>query len=101
MKNENVIKFGQINTIEGYSYLALLFIAMPMKYLLGIAMAVKVVGMIHGILFIIFCLLLFKASLEAKWPFKENILFFIASLIPFGTFFTKNRIRTYELKSFV
>ncbi len=101
MKNENVVKFGQINTIEGYSYLALVFIAMPMKYLFGIAMAVKIVGMIHGILFIIFCMLLVKAWQEAKWPFRENVLFFVASLIPFGTFFTKNRIKTYELKSFV
>jgi integral membrane protein len=96
MKNENVVKFGWINTIEGYSYLALVFIAMPMKYLLGIAMAVKIVGMIHGILFVLFCLLLTKAWQEAKWPFKETIIFFVASLIPFGTFFTKNRIKTYE-----
>ena len=98
MKNENVVKFGQINTIEGYSYLALVFIAMPMKYLLAMPLAVKVVGMIHGVLFIIFCLLLVKAWQESKWPFRENIIFFIASL---GTFFTKNKIKTYELKSFV
>ena len=96
MKNENVVKFGQINTIEGYSYLALVFIAMPMKYLMGMPIAVKIVGMIHGILFIIFCWLLIKAWKEAEWEFKENIIFFIASLIPFGTFFTKAKIKTYE-----
>lgn len=101
MKNKSVVKFGLINTIEGYSYLALVFIAMPMKYLLGIAMAVKIIGMIHGILFIIFCLLLVAAWQEARWSFKENLIFFIASLIPFGTFFTKNRIKTYELKSLI
>ena len=96
MKNENVVKFGHINTIEGYSYLALVFIAMPMKYFMDIPMAVKVVGMIHGILFILFCILLAKAWYEAKWPFKESAIFFIASLIPFGTFFTKAKIKTYE-----
>jgi integral membrane protein len=94
--NKNVKKFGIINTIEGYSYIILVFIAMPMKYLLEIPLAVKVVGMIHGVLFIIFCLLLVKAWQESKWPFKENIIFFIASLIPFGTFFTKSKIKTYE-----
>ncbi len=67
-----------------------------MKYLLEIPLAVKVVGMAHGVLFIIFCLLLVKAWQESKWPFKENIIFFIASLIPFGTFFTKSKIKTYE-----
>jgi len=101
MRNENVVKFGQINTIEGYSYLVLVFIAMPLKYLFAIPLAVKVVGMIHGVLFIMFCYYLVKAWQESKWSFKENIIFFIASLIPFGTFFTKTKIKTYELKSFV
>ncbi|MDY0232878.1 MAG: DUF3817 domain-containing protein [Sulfurimonas sp.] len=96
MIKNSVKKFGYINTIEGYSYLLLLFVAMPMKYLLGIAVAVKIVGMIHGILFIIFCALLIKAWEETKWPFSESLIFFIASLLPFGTFFTKKRIKSYE-----
>jgi len=96
MIKTGVKKFGLINTIEGYSYLALLFVAMPLKYLLDIAIAVKIVGMIHGILFIIFCILLAIAWQETKWSIKESILFFIASLIPFGTFFTKNKIKSYE-----
>ncbi|MDD2652731.1 MAG: DUF3817 domain-containing protein [Sulfurimonas sp.] len=99
MKNENVIKFGSINSIEGYSYLALVFIAMPMKYLFAVPMAVKVVGMIHGILFILFCYYLVKAWQEAEWSVGDSTLFFIASLIPFGTFFTKKSIASYELKS--
>ena len=96
MVNENVRKFGLINTIEGYSYILLLFVAMPMKYLLGIPMAVKIVGMVHGILFIMFCMLLFRAWQDVNWPFKNNIVFFAASLVPFGTFFTKSKIKTYE-----
>ncbi|MDA3909317.1 MAG: DUF3817 domain-containing protein [Sulfurimonas sp.] len=95
MKN-SVKKFGQINSIEGYSYLILLFIAMPMKYEFGYPMAVKIAGMIHGILFILFCLLLVIAWKDSKWSFSENIIFFVASLIPFGTFYTKNRIKAYE-----
>ncbi len=96
MIKNSVKKFGQINSIEGYSYLILLFIAMPMKYYFGYPMAVKVAGMIHGILFILFCLLLLIAYKDTKWSFSENIIFFIASLIPFGTFFTKNKIKAYE-----
>ena len=57
MINKNVRNSGLINTIEGYSYIILLFIAMPLKYLAGIAIAVKIVGMIHGILFIAFCII--------------------------------------------
>ncbi len=95
MKN-SVKNFGLINTIEGYSYLLLLFVAMPMKYILGVAIATKIVGMIHGVLFIAFLVLLVKAWEDAKWPLKDTITFFIASLIPFGTFFTKKKIRSYE-----
>jgi len=96
MTHKNVKKFGLINTMEGYSYLLLLFVAMPLKYMAGIAMAVKIAGMLHGILFIAFCILLVLAWKESKWPFKENVIFFIASLIPFGTFFTKSKIKSYE-----
>lgn len=96
MEKKSVKNFRIINSIEGYSYIILLFIAMPLKYIAHIAIATKIVGTIHGILFITFCLLLVKAWKEAKWSFKENIIFFIASLIPFGTFFTKKRIQAYE-----
>ena len=99
MKNQNVVKFGKINNIEGYSYLLLVFVAMPIKYLFAIPIAVKIVGMVHGILFILFCYYLLKAWQEAGWSFKESALFFIASLLPFGTFFTKKRIQSYEVKS--
>ena len=95
MTNKNVKKFSLVNTLEGYSYIALLFVAMPLKYMLGIAVAVKIVGMIHGLLFIAFLALLLQTSQEVKWPFKESVIFFIASLLPFGTFFTKKRILAY------
>ena len=93
---KSVKNFRIINTVEGYSYLILLFIAMPMKYLMGIAIATKIVGTIHGILFIMFMFLLATAWRDAKWSMKESVIFFIASLIPFGTFFTKKRIQSYE-----
>jgi len=95
MTQNNVNKFSLINTVEGWSYLVLLFIAMPMKYMLGIPLAVKIAGMAHGILFILFCLLLIQSWKETKWSFQESSLFFIASLIPFGTFFTKKKIESY------
>ena len=97
MKN-SVKKFRQIGNVEGYSFLILLFIAMPIKYVLGYPLAVKIVGMAHGLLFIAFCIYLLLASKDAKWSMKENTIFFVASLIPFGTFFTDKKIRVYESK---
>jgi len=96
MIKNSIKKFGVINSTEGYSYLLLLFVAMPLKYLFGIPIAVKIAGMLHGTLFIAFCILLAIACREAKWGVKNSILFFVASLIPFGTFFTKKKIKSYE-----
>ena len=95
MIKNSVKKLAFINMTEGYSYLFLLFIAMPLKYIFGIAAAVKIAGMLHGILFVTLCLLLVIAWREAQWSFKENIIIFVASLIPFGTFFTTKRIQSY------
>lgn len=95
MDTKVIKKFSLINTAEGYSYLLLLFVAMPLKYMLGFAVAVKIAGMLHGILFIAFCILLVQAWQEARWSFRENVILFIASLIPFGTFYTKKRIQSY------
>lgn len=94
--NNIVTLFRIINTLEGYSYLLLLLIAMPLKYILGCPIAVKIAGMLHGVLFIAFMFLLISASQKKHWSIKENTIFFIASLIPFGTFYTKHMIKEYE-----
>jgi integral membrane protein len=68
--------------LEGSSYLALLFIAMPMKYLLQLPLAVRIVGSLHGLLFIAFVALLLRAAREQRWNFKQVALLFLGSLIP-------------------
>jgi integral membrane protein len=75
--------------IEGISYLVLLFIAMPLKYIFHIFIAVKIVGMIHGLLFIIFCLLFVRIiSCNHLSPIVK-FLIFVSSLVPFGMIFSK------------
>ena len=81
-------KFRLINKIEGISFLILLFIAMPMKYSFGYPMATKIAGMAHGVLFLAFMYQLLEAKTEAKLTMKEAGLYFILSLIPFGSFYT-------------
>ncbi|QRR01696.1 DUF3817 domain-containing protein [Dyadobacter sandarakinus] len=77
--------------LEGISYLVLLGIAMPLKYLAGMPQAVRVVGMAHGVLFVLFVLLLVQVAIEHSWSFKKSILSFISSLVPFGTFYADAR----------
>jgi len=76
-----------VAAIEGLSYLALLFVAMPLKYLAGLPLAVRVVGSLHGALFVWGGLLVLQGiRLRGKsWSWGWKIL--IAALLPFGTFF--------------
>ena len=77
-------RFRVISIVEGISYLILVFIAMPLKYIFDYPLAVKIVGMTHGILFILFVLALALATSKYKWSLGLNIKLFIYSLIPFG-----------------
>ena len=81
-----------LGNIEGISYLLLLGIAMPLKYFFGFPMAVKIVGMAHGVLFIAYCLLLALQMKANKWNLLFGIYLFVATLIPFGTFVTDRRL---------
>ncbi len=73
--------------VEGWSFLILLFIAMPLKYWAGIPEAVRVVGMAHGVLFILYVIFIFIVTIEKKWSLKVLFLLFLASLVPFATFY--------------
>jgi integral membrane protein len=81
-------RFKFINKIEGISFLILLCIAMPMKYVFDIPMATKIVGMAHGLLVFAFIYQIIEAKKEASFTWKETGLYSILSLIPFGSFYT-------------
>ncbi|HEY1045525.1 MAG TPA: DUF3817 domain-containing protein [Bacteroidia bacterium] len=76
-----------VGKIEGYSYLALLLIAMPLKRIFDLPIAVTIVGSIHGILFILFMYQILKLLLEKDFSFKQSFYAFLLSILPFGTFF--------------
>jgi integral membrane protein len=86
----------KVALIEAVSFLVLLGIAMPLKYLANMPMAVKVVGWIHGVLFVAFCFALLYAWLSARWPITRAALLFIAALLPFGPFIIDRRMRQWE-----
>ena len=72
--------------LEGISFLILLGICMPLKYIYDVPDATKAVGMIHGILFILYVYLLADVRSLFKWDNKTTILAFVAAFLPFGTF---------------
>jgi integral membrane protein len=81
---------------EGTSFLILLFIAMPIKYMMGMPLAVRVAGSIHGLLFLLYIARLAKLRSIYQWDNKFSIQAFIASILPFGTFFFDKYLRGKE-----
>jgi integral membrane protein len=75
-----------IGVIEGTSTLVLFGIAMPLKYIADEPMAVRVVGLIHGLLFIGYCAVLHRTWTLLERPLPWAIKFFVASIFPFGPF---------------
>ena len=80
--------------LEGSSFLILLFVAMPLKYLAGLPLAVRIVGTVHGLLFLIFMVALYRAGSQCRWPFRRWLLAFAASILPFGTFVFDRSLRS-------
>ena len=81
---------------EGVSYLVLLLIAMPLKYFAGWPTGVRVIGMAHGVLFLLYVLAAFHAAAEYRWPFRRLGAVLIASLLPAGPFVVDAKILREE-----
>ena len=83
--------FRIIALFEGLSYILLLFLAVPVKYSLGDPLYVKLLGMPHGILFIVYIGFAFYFKQEQNWSIKVLFLVLLGSVIPFGTFYIDNK----------
>lgn len=88
--------FRMIALAEGTSFLILLCIAMPMKYMMGMPLAVRVVGSIHGILFLLYVGQLARLRTTYQWDNRFSIQALVASILPFGTFFFDKYLREKE-----
>lgn len=79
--------FRVISILEGLSYIILLFIAVPIKYLGNDESYVKIFGMPHGLLFVVYIVLAYLIKDDLKWNSKTFWTVLVASVIPFGTFY--------------
>lgn len=82
--------------LEGASYVVLLFVAMPLKYLAGQPLAVRITGSIHGFLFVWLMLLLWQGLRRRGRPRGWAMRIGIASLVPFGTFVIDGQLRAED-----
>ena len=89
-------RFRMTALTEGSSFLLLLFVAMPMKYAMGMPRVVTVVGAIHGILFLAYVAQLAMLRTTHQWDNKFSFYAFLASLLPFGPFLFDKHLREKE-----
>lgn len=78
--------------LEGVSFLILLLIAMPMKYVYDDPFLVQQVGKIHGALFVWYIILIVQSKFALKWSWLNFIMAGFASLIPGGTFYADYKL---------
>lgn len=83
--------------LEGISYL-LLIPTVILKYVYEIGFPNKIVGMIHGILFMLYCVWVIRYALKKKWPLLKTLICLAASLFPFATFFVDSKILKHEVE---
>lgn len=82
--------------LEGLSFIILLAIAMPLKYMAGKPEMVSIVGMAHGLLFVLYIFLSLQAKFEYPWSWKKMFALWVASVVPFGTFYADYKLLRYE-----
>ncbi len=88
--------FRKIAFTEGVSFLVLLFVAMPLKYLANIPQAVTIVGGLHGALFVALGVTAYLVKDRYNKSFKWGLIVFVSSIIPFGTFYMDKQWKKEE-----
>lgn len=86
--NSGIGRLRLLGFLEGASLLLLLFVAVPVKYLLHDPSWVKLIGPVHGALFLLFIINTFSVAVERSWRFStQTWKVLVACLIPFGTYY--------------
>ncbi|NQV51585.1 MAG: DUF3817 domain-containing protein [Flavobacteriales bacterium] len=92
IQNPQLRRFLLIGRAEAISFLLLVLIAMPLKYMMDLPLMVKYVGWAHGVLFMAYMAQLIYVAVVLKWDVLKVIYGFIAALLPFGPFIFERSI---------
>jgi integral membrane protein len=83
--------FRIVGFLEGISYLLLMSLGLYYKYVLNDPSFVKLFGMPHGLLFMLYLILAYLIKDEMQWKIKDLAIVFLGSIIPFGTFYVDKK----------
>ncbi|MEO8534729.1 MAG: DUF3817 domain-containing protein [Flavobacterium sp.] len=88
----NIGRLRILGLLEGISLLILIFIAVPLKYIFDNPSGTKMMGPIHGALFLLFIFNALSVGVEQNWKFTTTWKVLLACIIPFGTFYIDHTI---------
>lgn len=89
----NIGRLRILGLLEGISLLILIFIAVPLKYVFDQPAGTKMLGPVHGALFLLFIFNALSVGVEQNWSFKNTTWkVLLACIIPFGTFYIDHKI---------
>ena len=78
--------------IEGVSFLVILFVTMPLKYVWAMPEPNKIFGIVHGLLFVFYVLAVVQIKVEQDWKLSKMGWALLASIVPFGTFWADKQL---------
>ena len=82
-----------LGIVEGLSLLLLITVAVPRKHWYGDPSLVRVLGPLHGLLFLLYLLSTLRIGVEQQWRFAQTTWkVLLASVVPFGTFYVEHKI---------
>jgi integral membrane protein len=90
--------FYVVTLLESISFLILLGIAMPLKYIWHEPLAVRYVGMAHGALFVAYIASVFYASMDYAWPWTKTLRLASYALVPWAFLWVKKHASDFSHK---
>ncbi len=83
--------FRIVGLLEGVSYLLLMTLGLYYKYALNDPSYVKLLGMPHGLFFMLYVVLAIVMKSMMNWDSKTLVIVFLGSIIPMGTFYVDKK----------
>ncbi len=78
--------------VTGVMLLILVFVAMPMKYIGDDDSLVRIVGVAHGWLYIVYIITVLTLAYQARWRPLRTLLVLLAGTIPFASFVAERKV---------
>jgi integral membrane protein len=96
MLHTHIGRLRTIGMMEGMSFLLLLLIAMPLKYLAGLPEGVQIMGWAHGLLFVLYMVALAIVFFAHRWSFWRGLTGFLVAFVPGGPFWFDRSLKEEE-----